>query len=981
MIQMNRKKRLLATMIAALLGASMAGPVSANESTGTISGKISTATDPASYQVVIENESTGQVRSIGINDEGGFRIPSLQVGTYKLRITDASGTVQREREVRVSLGSNTRTNFDLANTEDVERISVVGHSIAMVDPTAVDTGLNINESEFDKLPVMRNSTSVALLAPTTTEGDTAFNDDGNLASFGGASVAENAYYINGLNVTNFRNGLGGSSVPFEFYKAFKVKTGGYSAEYGRSLGGVVDAVTKSGTNEFHGGANIFYSPDSLAEQPPNTHYRNGRVYFPNDEDERENTEANIWLSGPIIKDKLFFYGLYNPRDVKSRDLTKGGSAGTGGGENMRKKESDDAFWGVNVDWYITADHILELTAFSDSRDRDETSYAYDYENRRIIDDSPTVTTYSRGGDNYLAKYTGYITDNLTITALAGKNKYNLDEESNKANECAFVRDDRDVGSPGYTRRYPSCAGSDSTGITHSSDERDAYRLDIEWIVNDSHTLKFGYDLEKMKSKIDETLYAGGYYNLIDTLPNGSELPSDADYTNTTGEDIDYVDRRSRVQSGSFETEAVAYYVEDYWQITDDIYASIGVRNDAFKNKDANGDAFIDVDNQWAPRLGITWDVKGDGTSKLYANYGLYYLPIPNNTNVRVAGSEVYYSDYFRLDGMQSDGQPVLGEQLGGRNYYSRGTRPPEELADHDIEPMYQEEWILGYEQEIYPGWVAGIKGTHRDLKRAIDDSCSSAFNGGCVLINPGSGVDTVLDGQEVHYSSDDLGFDDAKRKYDALTFTLNHMSDDLTLGFSYTWSHLRGNTEGFVKSDNGQDDAGITQDWDMPELMDGAYGDLPNDRRHIFKFYGAYNVTEAWSVGWNFSLKSGRPINAFGAGYPTGRPSYGDTYYLTRYTYDDNGDVADTDYIKVPRGTMGRTDWIARLDLSSTYELNFKYTDVRFYLNVFNVFDAHGSEEVYEYAETDPGALDERYGLTSSYQTPRSVQLGMEVTF
>src|SRR5690606_7930803 len=118
-----------------------------------------------------------------------------------------------------------------------------------------------------------------------------------------------------------------------------------------------------------------------------------------------------------------------------------------------------------------------------------------------------------------------------------------------------------------------------------------------------------------------------------------------------------------------------------------------------------------------------------------------------------------------------------------------------------------------------------------------------------------------------------------------------------SMNASYTWSKSYGNTEGLVKSDIGQDDAGITQDFDFPELMDGAYGSLPNDRRHTFKAYGAYALTEDLTIGANFLLQSGRPTTAFGIGHPNGRPSYGDTFYVTN---PDTGDLT-----LVPRGTFG----------------------------------------------------------------------------
>lgn len=971
------KQSLIAVVITAVLGGAAARVANANESTGTVSGTVATQTNPADYHVVINNESTGLTRTVGVSDEGAFRLSSLPIGNYRLRLTDPSGAVVRETKVRVTIGGNIKTHFDTEADDNVERISVMGRSLAMVNTAAVDTGLNMGEAEFDRLPIGRDATSIALLAPTTTSGDSAFNSDGNLASFGGASVAENAYYINGLNVTNFRNGLGGSSIPFEFYDQFKVKTGGYSAQYGRSLGGVVDAVTKSGTNEFHGGANVFYTPESLYEQAPDTRYRNGRVFVPNSEDEHERSEANIWLSGPLIKDKLFFYALYNPRDVKSENLNAGNATGSGAGERLTKEKSDDAFWGANVDWYITNDHIIEITAFSDKRDRTETSYNYDYQRRHIADGADGVrTTYSRGGDNWLVKYTGYLTDDLTVTALYGENKYDLDDVSDNALTCPYVVDGREDSAPGYMGTYPSCAGDSYTGITHSEDERDAWRIDFEWVINENHTLKFGYDSETLKSKLDEFTYSdNSYYRIYPEVAEGAQLNNG--WVNDTGESFAYYRLRSRQLSGNFKTKSNSYYIEDQWQITDDLFASIGIRNDSFENQNADGDNFVKIDDQWAPRLGITWDVEGDGSSKLYANWGRYYLPIPNNTNVRVAGNEVDWQEYYRYAGLDANGVPIAGQQLGDRMYTSDGAHDVGELADKDLDPMYQDEWILGYEKEVQPGWVVGLKGTHRELKRAIDDVCTDELPT-CVLFNPGHGLTITEDGEQVNYSAEDLGFDKAKRKYDAVTLDLKHISPKLNLGASYTWSHLRGNTEGFVKSDNGQDDAGITQDWDMPELMDGAYGDLPNDRRHVFKLYGSYLLTDAWSAGWNFSMSSGRPVNAFGIGYPTGTPAYGDTYYLAQL--NDEGEVVG--YNHVPRGSMGRTSWVTQLDLSTSYTMQVNEIQLKWYLDVFNVLDADSSTEVYEVAESgSEGVADSRYGLTTAYQTPRSVRFGFEASF
>ncbi len=215
------------------------------------------------------------------------------------------------------------------------------------------------------LPISRDLTSVALLAPGVNQGDSAFEGDGTLASFGGSSVGENAYYINGLNTTNFRNGLGGSTVPFEFYEQFEVKNGGYGAEYGRSTGGVVTAITKSGSNESKYSFSAFFEPDSLRADKPNVYNDSGELIQINDQDENDEYDFNVSASGALIEDELFYYVLLNPSKSESAFNTS-----TLGGSSYFERETESLFWGLNVDWYINDNNIVELTAFSDERETD-----------------------------------------------------------------------------------------------------------------------------------------------------------------------------------------------------------------------------------------------------------------------------------------------------------------------------------------------------------------------------------------------------------------------------------------------------------------------------------------------------------------------------------------------------------------------------------------------------------------------------------
>ncbi len=122
-------------------------------------------------------------------------------------------------------------------------------------------------------------------------------------------MAENSYQVNGLNLTNFRNGLGSSFVPFEFMEEVQVKTGGYEAEFGRATGGVINMVTKSGSNTLpRRRSTPTTSPSSLQEMTDNNYL------YPNQAGESEELEANASLGGPIFKDKLFYFAFVDYTD-------------------------------------------------------------------------------------------------------------------------------------------------------------------------------------------------------------------------------------------------------------------------------------------------------------------------------------------------------------------------------------------------------------------------------------------------------------------------------------------------------------------------------------------------------------------------------------------------------------------------------------------------------------------------------------------
>jgi len=971
------------SLIAATIGAAvslMSVPALAGNNDGILLGNIvdMSKTPVAGATVTAKDPKTGLTRTTTVKADGSYRFSALPVGNYVVTISKDGYINYTQENVRIKLGGKTEFNAPIAVIgTNIETIEIRGSAIASVDTTTSESALNIGAIELSRLPIARNITSVALLAPGTTKGDSAF---GNLASFGGSSVAENAYFVNGLNVSNFRNGLGGSTIPFEFYKEFQVKTGGYSAEFGRSTGGVINAVTKSGSNEFEFGVNVIHTPDSLMQERETKYKRDGTVSQYGDTGTYDKTDLNLYVSGALIEDSLFYYVLYNPRDIQT--------TGTNGrATTYNESETKDAFWGTKLDWHITDSHLLELTAFSDKRENKfVTSATYDYETK--TPGALKEPSFSdRGGKNISVKYTGYMTDDLTVSVLWGKNEADLTDRSAFDATCPRVWDRRDVNNDWLPL---GCAVS--TYVAEGKDERNAFRIDAEWVLGD-HVLRFGIDDEKNTST-DLTKTSGGeYYQLLSGVAGETHISAiDYDFT----ESFEYVRHFDYKTGGSFDTESSAIYIEDTWTITDDITAVIGLRSESFNNKNANGQSFVKIDNQIAPRLGITWDINGDGESKVFANFGRYHLPVAANTNIRMAGAQTFANYYNRLDGITNDEfqTPIKGELLG-ESISSNGETPDvRTVLDTSIKPMYQDELILGYQAMIDDSWSWGVTFTRRDLKSIIDDVTflkavrkngwyEDPDNVAYVLTNPGTDISTYYDTdgdgtlEKVNIAAEDMGYPDATRKYNALDFNLKRQWDDVwSLSAGYTWAQSYGNAEGSVKSDNGQDDAGLTTDWDYPYLMDGAYGFLPNDRRHTFKVFGTYALTDNLIAGVNVLIQSGRPISAFGDSLPDGydvndQYDYGATYYVR----NEAGE-----HTKISRGGMGRTDWINQVDLNVKYTMELAGSDVEFGANIYNVFGANGTKKVNELTRNGD-APNTEFLRPNQFQTARYVELSASFRF
>ena len=223
------------------------------------------------------------------------------------------------------------------------------------------------------------------------------------------------------------------------------------------------------------------------------------------------------------------------------------------------------------------------------------------------------------------------------------------------------------------------------------------------------------------------------------------------------------------------------------------------------------------------------------------------------------------------------------------------------------------------------------------------------------------------------------------RTYKALELTLEKPFDGKWgMQFSYVLAKSRGTAEGYVQSQLNQEDAGITQDFDFGSFTDGAKGYLPNDRRHTFKLFGTYAITDEFAVGLNATLASGRPYSCIGF-VPNTVPDFAETWTGSPSSYYCR--TSATEVKLVPRGTAGRTPWTHQFDVQLSYKPKWA-SRLTLQADVFNVFNSRKATEYnevrdYSYAtsETPPYRQNLNYGSPTATQEPRYVRLSGRYEF
>ncbi len=986
----------------------------------------------ANSTVVVQNVDTGLTRTLTVDSSGRYRASSLPIGKYKVTLQQDGTAVSTRDNVMVNIAGGTEVSFTGAagDIKMLEGVQVVASVLPSIDVSSVDTKTVFTADQLAKLPLARNVSAIALLAPSVVN-----NTSYGVPSFGGAASSENAYYINGFPVTNPLTNLGFSSLPYDAIDQMQVLTGGYGAAFGRATGGVINITTKRGSNEWKAGVAGYWEPQTLRSHPRNNRYPNtgaypdtdGTLYAYNTENQYWRTSYGAYLSGPLIKDRLFVYvsGEIEKREGNSVRYASTSPQRPDGWNDYSYKMPR---WVAKVDWNITDNHILEFTGLSDKTGYNAAYSAFDYADFSHGAPNGAGIRTKESAELYVGKYTGYITDDLTVTAQYGEQQldhysapFPFDATCPRISGNTTARNQM----PGIVYN-PTCQFAAKTPLPGANDKVKAGRLDIEYRLGD-HSLRVGYDANEANS-FTGSEYAGGFVWVFQQTANknapidaghgvGSPASAGGSGLGVPGSNKGYFARRQYfTQVADVSVKQQAQYIEDRWQVNDRLLLSLGVRNEQFSNYDGNGIRYVAQRHQIAPRLGASWDVFGDSSLKVFANAGRYHLALPNNVAVRAASASLFTQEYFTYTGTDPrTGAPIglvnvpvdtsLGYSCPGNpNAISSnlecGTAPdPRTVAAKGLKSHFQDEYILGMEQRLSDSFNWGVKGTYRDLQSAIDDTCAPALGGRCFTFNPGV-ANTFLEEQDdgsfvaKTYSNEELGFPKLKRKYLALDLFAEHPFDGKWYAkIEYTLSHNFGNTEGQLLSDidtgaGGQSDVSQTQDWDLPQLMVGSNGNLANDRRHQIKGFGYYQVNPEWRVGATAIISSGRPTSCFSF-YPTADAGLYNGAYYHFCGLAGSGTAPGTpgyqppsaDYKFAPRGVAGDTPWTYQINLNASYTPAWANNNLELAVDVLNVFN----QQVPQYYDTqyasDRNTKSAFYGQELNYSTPRQFRLTARYDF
>jgi outer membrane receptor protein involved in Fe transport len=925
----------------------------AQETTGSITGTVTDPTGAAipNAKIEISGPAVVGVASISTDTSGAYTAGSIPAGQYVVVATAQGFRSMRKTDVSVVLGRAARVDFRMEVGQVTESV-VVNADAVMVDTTTSQSAVNVDKSFFDLLPKGRGFYDLIAIAPgARNEAKTGgFQIDG-------ASGSENTFYLDGMEVTNMQTGVldAKNRIPVEAIQQVQIKNGVMEAQYGGAMGGVVNAVVRSGSNQFHGEAGFYYNNDSMSARPrptlemdPTDATRSRGRYFQNTLDDYSTWNPVFSLSGPIIKNKLSFFSSYMPTTTTTnRPVTFLSNNQT---QTFSRKEKQQ---------YVV--NKLDFMPFTKLRMNASWIWSPNYQQGVLPaqqgTDSPTTPFAGRGQytqGQILSGQVDYLATSKLVFSFRGGYNYTNQTDRYAVSSETFVYSTANTMFP----NLPANVQRTAAGYVSQGGARRDYDIytrvnlnaDVSYMLNwhGQHNLKGGWQTNRLSNSVQNLSYPTGYYRYY----------WDQSYTCVTSQcsgkqrgTYGYYRWYTYGESGDASSDNQGIFFQDNWRVNKNLSLNLGLRTEreflpSFSKQGIAAAPPISFSwgSKMSPRIGGAWDPKGDGKMRVYASWGYFFDVMKYEMPRGSFGGAIYITNYYALDDpnvmITNQGYPADPKKLPGRLFESVDWRipsndPNNNTVDKNLKPMKQRMLDVGFDYSLKPTLVASLRYTNRRLIRTIEDVGTLGPAGEVYFIaNPGFGL-------TVDPKTWDAGIPPtpkAKRDYDALEFRLDkRFSRNYQFAASYTWSRSFGNYSGLASSDEdvsatgtglGRTAPNVNRYFDLPwigydQTGHFAEGRLGTDRPHTLKLFGSYSKRSL------LGTTTISPVMALYSGTP-----------LTTNIFV----ISSVPAYPFGRGDLGRTPVFYNADLNLMHEFrpmkNHENVRVRFEFTVFNLFNS-----------------------------------------
>jgi hypothetical protein len=686
-------------IFATALALSLAGIAFGQEQTGTIEG---TVKDPQGnvvpgVAVAVDGVSLGFHRTAVTDNLGRFTITQVPPGKYKVTTSAVSGFGEAEvTEVQVTLGVATAVGVTLQPAGTRASVDITTTDTAPIDVTGNKIQTNITQRTAELLPKGVNFTSLLNIAPAVRSEPLSggFQIDG-------ASGSENTFIIDGQEVTNFRTGVLNlnNNIPFQFVQEVQVKSSGFEAEFGGATGGVINVVTRGGSNEFHGEAGMEFRPSKF-QGTPRPFLRLTTVsaiagigqtalttqeYIPVPKDGGTDEFPHFSLGGPIMKDRVWFFMSYAPQILNTNRLIEYTTNDPRNrtiiaAETYRQRQKNEyAFGRIDAQIFnslrfsgsylwnpIHQRGVLPATTTKMDTSQSGTTGLYTATLPAItfpvtgLVRGPALLG-NQGGRQTSSNVTGSLvwtpTAKLILTARGGYSF--LNEKLGNYGVPSVVGQLRQLvqatttGSapPGFglasgTQNFPGFANT-----LFDVSRRRTFDADASYLVSElagRHAFKGGIQFngisnDLLSTTVDTVVFRFGTAETIESN-TGHTFPV------TPGSiGAGWLQRFGAF--GNAGSNNLAFYVQDSWQPISRLTLNIGVRAERENSPSFNdlGEGItFDFMDKLAPRLGFAWDLAGNGRTKIFGSYGQFYDRFKYELPRGSFGGNFFRNDYFEI---------------------------------------------------------------------------------------------------------------------------------------------------------------------------------------------------------------------------------------------------------------------------------------------------------------------------------------------